>query len=100
MRRADQLATAIDAGRRGAIKDIKTGEDTRYYPVIVTYEPLPSHPLALRLYEEIVHRGGRLRGTMVKPVTFLFIVPSAPTRIHGVGEAIQSTPSGDYCSQS
>lgn len=68
---ADQLATAIDAGRRGAIKDITTGEDTRYYPVIVTYEPLPSHPLALRLYEKIIHRGGRLRGEMIKPVTLL-----------------------------
>ncbi|MFQ5891095.1 MAG: hypothetical protein ACE5JR_13795 [Gemmatimonadota bacterium] len=68
---ANQLATAIDAGRRGAIKDIKTGKDTRYYPVIITYEPLPSHPLALRLYEEIIHRGGRLKGQMIKPVTML-----------------------------
>jgi hypothetical protein len=68
---ADQLATAIDAGQRGAITGIKTGEDTRYYPVIVTYEPLPSHPLALRLYEEIIHRGERLRGEMVKRVTLL-----------------------------
>ncbi len=68
---ADQLATAIDAGRRGAITGIKTGEGTRYYPIIVTYEPLPSHPLALRLYEEIIHRGGRLGGEMVKPVTLL-----------------------------
>lgn len=68
---ASQLAAAIDAGRRGAIKDIKTGDDTRYYPVIVTYEPLPSHPLALRLYEEIIHRGGRLKGKSVKPVTLL-----------------------------
>jgi hypothetical protein len=68
---AAQLATAIDAGRRGAIAGIKTGEDTRYYPVIITYEPLPSHPLALRLYEEIIHRGGRLRGEMVKPITLL-----------------------------
>src|SRR5713101_1710440 len=68
---ADQLATAIDAGRRGAITGIKTGEDTSYYPIIVTYEPLPSHPLALRLYEEIIHRGGRLKGKMIKPVTLL-----------------------------
>jgi hypothetical protein len=68
---ANQLAAAIDAGQRGAIKDIETGEDTRYYPVIVTYEPLPSHPLALRLYEEIIHRGGRLKAKMVKPVTLL-----------------------------
>jgi hypothetical protein len=68
---ADQLATAVDAGRRGALAGIKTGEDTRYYPMIVTYEPLPSHPLALRLYEEILHSGGRLRGKMVKPVTLL-----------------------------
>jgi hypothetical protein len=59
---ADQLATAIHAGRRGAIKGIETSDDTRYYPVIFTYEPLPSHPLALRLYEEIIHRDGRLRG--------------------------------------
>ena len=68
---ADQLATAIDAGSRGAIKGIDTGDDTRYYPVIVTYEPLPSHPLALRLYEEIIHKGGRLKGRMIKPVTLL-----------------------------
>ena len=68
---ANQLSTAIDAGRRGAIKDIKTGDDTKYHPVIVTYEPLPSHPLALRLYEETIHRDGRLRGKMVKPVTLL-----------------------------
>lgn len=68
---AQQLVTAVDAGRRGAITGIKTGEDTRYYPVIVTYEPLPAHPLALRLYEEIVHRGERLRGGTIKPVTLL-----------------------------
>jgi hypothetical protein len=68
---ADQLATAIDAGTRGAITGIATGEETRYYPVIVTYEPLPSHPLALRLYEEIIHKGGRLKGRMIKPVTLL-----------------------------
>jgi len=68
---ADQLAAAIDAGRRGAIKGIETGDGTRYYPVIVTYEPLPSHPLALRLYEGIIYRGGRLKEEMVKPVTLL-----------------------------
>jgi hypothetical protein len=64
-------ATAIGAGQRGAIKNIKTETDTRYYPVIVTYEPLPSHPLALRLYESIIHKGGRLQGAMIKPVTLL-----------------------------
>lgn len=68
---ANQLAAAIDAGRRGAIKDIETRDHTRYHPIIVTYEPLPSHPLALRLYEGIIHRHGRLRGHMVKPVTLL-----------------------------
>ena len=68
---ANQLATAIEAGRRGAIKDIDTGEGTRYYPVIVTYEPLPAHPLALRLYEEVIHTGGRLKGEAVKPVSLL-----------------------------
>jgi hypothetical protein len=68
---ADQLAATIDAGRRGAIKGIETGDGTRYYPVIVTYEPLPSHALALRLYEGIIHRGGRLKEETVKPVTLL-----------------------------
>jgi hypothetical protein len=68
---AEQLAAAIDAGRNGAIKGIQTGEATRYYPIIVTYEPLPSHPLALRLYEGIIHRGGRLQGDMIKAVTLL-----------------------------
>jgi hypothetical protein len=68
---ADQLAAAIDAGRRGAITGIKTGEDTRYHPVIVTYERLPSHPLALRLYEQLIHQGGRLKGARVKPVCLL-----------------------------
>jgi hypothetical protein len=68
---ADQLAAAVDAGRRGALTGIKTGDDTKYYPVIITYEPLPSHPLALRLYEEIVHRRGRLTGDRIKPVTLL-----------------------------
>jgi hypothetical protein len=68
---ADQLASAIDAGRRGAITGIKTGAGTKYYPVIVTYEPLPSHPLALRLYQGIIHSGGRLQGKMIKPVTLL-----------------------------
>lgn len=68
---ADQLATAIDAGQRRGIKGIATGDETRYHPIIVTYEPLPSHPLALRLYEEIIYRNERLRGKMVKPVTLL-----------------------------
>jgi hypothetical protein len=68
---ADQLATAIAAGQRGAIKNITTGADTKFYPVIVTYEPLPSHPLALRLYEGLIHTGGRLRDDMIKPVTLL-----------------------------
>jgi hypothetical protein len=68
---AAQLAAAIEAGRGQAIKGIDTGADTRYYPIIVTYEPLPSHPLALRLYEEIIHKGGRLKGEAIKPVTLL-----------------------------
>jgi hypothetical protein len=68
---ADQLANAIETGRRGAIQNIETGDHTRYYPIIVTYEPIPSHPLALRLYDEIIYRGGRLRRAGAKPVTLL-----------------------------
>lgn len=64
------LYAPAGAGRR-CDRMVKTGEDTRYHPVIVTYEPLPSHPLASRLYEEIIHRDGRLRGKMVQPVTLL-----------------------------
>src|SRR5262249_32020907 len=68
---ADQLAAAIAAGQRGAIKNITTEAETKYYPIIVTYEPLPSHPLALRLYEQIIHKGGRLKRDTIKPVTLL-----------------------------
>lgn len=68
---ADQLATAVAAGLRGALKGIETGAGTKYYPVIVTYEPLPAHLLALHLYEEIIHRGGRLKGEAIKTVTLL-----------------------------
>lgn len=68
---ADQITTAIDAGRRGGLKGITTTDDTKYYPVIVTYEPLPSHPLVLRMYHDIIHNEGRLRADGVKPVTIV-----------------------------
>jgi hypothetical protein len=68
---AVQLAAAIDAGQRRTIKAVETDEATRYYPVVVTYEPLPAHPLALRLYEDVILRNGRLRGRNIKPVTLL-----------------------------
>ena len=42
-----------------------------YYPVIVTYEALPAHLLAARVYDEIVHKGGRLKGDDIRPVTIL-----------------------------
>ena len=63
---AQQIATAIEAGRRGTLAGIPTAD-----PVIVTYEPLPSHPLALKIYEDIIHKDGRLRGEPTKPVTML-----------------------------
>ena len=68
---ARQLAAAIAAGERGEIHRITTGPETRYYPIIVTYEPLPSHPFALEVYERIIHRDGRLRGERIKPVSVL-----------------------------
>lgn len=43
-RAARQLAAAIAAGQAGEIHGIETGPETPYYPIIVTYEPLPSHP--------------------------------------------------------
>jgi len=68
---AAQLAAAVDAGTHGAIVGLDTAEVCRYYPVMVTYEPLPSHPFALRLYEDIIYRGGRLRRDQIRPVTLL-----------------------------
>jgi hypothetical protein len=68
---ADQLRSAIDAGRRGAIRNVTTNAETTYYPMIVTYEPLPFHLLAASVYEEIVYKGGRLKGDGIKPVTLL-----------------------------
>jgi hypothetical protein len=70
-RAADQLAAAVVAGQEKQIDDLETGSETRYHPIVVTYEALPSHPFALELYESIVHRDGRLRGERIKPVTLL-----------------------------
>lgn len=70
-RAATQIAGAIQGGQRGEITDIATGPGTRYYPIIVTYEALPSHPFALEVYERIIHRNSRLQGEGIKPVTLL-----------------------------
>lgn len=68
---AAQIATAIDAGQRRALSGIETNDKTLYYPLIITYEPLPSHPLAMKVYDDIIHKDGRLRGGAVKPATLL-----------------------------
>jgi hypothetical protein len=44
---------------------------TRYYPIIVTYEPLPAHPFALELYDSIFYRDGCFAGANVRPVTLM-----------------------------
>ena len=68
---AGQLADAVEAGQRGEIHGVATGPGTVYHPLIVTYEPLPSHPLAAGTYARIIHRGGRLAGDGIKPVTLI-----------------------------
>jgi len=70
-RAASQLAAAVDGGQRGQIDGIETNMDTHFYPIVVTYEAIPSHPLAGQLYDRIVHRNGRLVGRDIKPVTLL-----------------------------
>jgi hypothetical protein len=70
-RAAGQLAAAIQGGQGGEITGIVTGPETRYYPIIVTYESLPAHPFALEVYEKIIYREGRLKGSRVKPITLL-----------------------------
>jgi hypothetical protein len=68
---ASQLADAISAGREGQLAGLGVGGESRYYPIIVTYEPLPAHPFALELYDSILYRDGRLGGANVRPVTLM-----------------------------
>lgn len=84
-----QLADAVEAGQRGEIEDIGMAAETRYYPMIVTYEHLPSHPLALDLYKRVLAEEPRLQGPMVKPVTLLGVrdVESLEAAIADAGEA-------------
>jgi len=72
-RAAGQLAAAIGAGERGEMAGIPTTEETKYYPMVITYEALPMHPLAVGVYEGVVHPEGRLKGKNIKPVTFLSV---------------------------
>ena len=51
--------------------DLEATSATKFYPIVVTYEPLPSHPWAQQVYEKILHRNGRLQGANIKPVTLL-----------------------------
>jgi hypothetical protein len=68
---AAQLADAIRAGQHGQLAGLGVHGETRYYPIIVTYEPLPAHPFALELYDRILYRDSRLGGTNVRPVTMM-----------------------------
>jgi hypothetical protein len=68
---AAQLADAIRAGQEGQLARLGVHGDTRYYPIIVTYEPLPAHPFALELYDRILYRDSRLGGANVRPVTMM-----------------------------
>lgn len=68
---ASQLADAIRAGQEGQLAGLGVHRETRYYPIVVTYEPLPAHPFALELYDSILYRDGRLGGANVRPVTLM-----------------------------
>jgi hypothetical protein len=68
---ASQLADAIHAGQEGHLADLGVHPETRYYPIVVTYEPLPAHPFALELYDAILYRGDRFGGGNVRPVTLM-----------------------------
>jgi hypothetical protein len=59
---AAQLADAVEAGQRGEIHEVATGPGTVYHPLIVTYEPLPGHPLAKETYARIFTATGVLSG--------------------------------------
>jgi hypothetical protein len=68
---AAQLANGIRAGQDGQLVGLGVHGETRYYPIIVTYDPLPAHPFALELYDRILYRDGRLGGANVRPVTLM-----------------------------
>lgn len=68
---AGQLSDAILGIQSGALHDLDATSTTKFYPIVVTYEPLPSHPWAQQIYEKILHRNGRLQGANIKPVTLL-----------------------------
>jgi hypothetical protein len=68
---AAQLADGIRAGQDGQLVGLGVHGETRYYPIIVTYDPLPAHPFALELYDRILYRDGRLGGANVRPVTLM-----------------------------
>jgi hypothetical protein len=68
---ASQLADAIRAGQEGQRAGLGVHGDTRYYPIVVTYEPLPAHPFALELYDRILYRDGRVSGVNVRAVTMM-----------------------------
>lgn len=70
-RAAEQLWDAVRACQNGDIQGVEIIPEMKYYPIVITYEPLPAHPFALELYERILHRDGRLQSDRIKPVTLL-----------------------------